>query len=131
MESATVNFLHKLAPPRGLRETFAVLLFAGMLVLATGERSVQAADSAAPPANRVYRGTWSAPDEIRVPLKLVSGVPCIQARVNGAKVMLAVDTGNALAVVLESDTAAKAGIQRLTAPSGGVTAGGVLGAERL
>lgn len=67
------------------------------------------------------------PAAIRVPLKKISGRPCVRATVNGRPLWLTIDTGSAVSV-LEANTAKECGLEILP---GGIPATGMLGAESL
>src|SRR3954467_10352520 len=63
----------------------------------------------------------------RVPLKIISGRPCVRASVNGHPLWLVIDTGSAISV-LEASAAKACGLE---GQSGGVKAAGMLGTESL
>jgi predicted aspartyl protease len=75
----------------------------------------------------LFGSALCAGEVVRVPLKIISGRPCVRANVNGHTLWLVIDTGSAVSV-LEASAARECGLE--VAP-GGVQATGMLGTERL
>src|SRR3954467_14423084 len=63
----------------------------------------------------------------RVPLKIISGRPCVRATVNGHALWLVIDTGSAISV-LEASAARECGLELVP---GSAQATGMLGTETL
>ena len=72
--------------------------------------------------------SWDAPDEVRTPLRLRNGVPCVPCRVNGREVWAILDTGSER-TVLEAETARKCGVRTIPGSVLKAEIGGMNGAE--
>jgi len=79
---------------------------------------VAATAHSAPPSEQrdsemVLHVSWSAPDEVHVPLRMADGLPEIRGAINGGDVQMLLDTGSQ-AVVIDPGTARRCGVQSIS-----------------
>ena len=65
--------------------------------------------------NIAFPGGWTAPDDVRVPMRFERGLPLVACRVNGREVWMFLDTGSQR-TVFEANTALRCGL-RVVDPS--------------
>lgn len=96
--------------------------------LEAGSGSLEELSLRRTPTGYRARGTWGAPSSVEVPMNWKSGLPHVQARVNGREVEFIIDSGSQ-GTVLEADTALRCGVRTAKRSEGKLSLTGISGTE--